>query len=117
MKLIRSLAACSAVTLVFILAPGIAAGQMLPLAALFQPVREVSLGFQYVSVVVTLTGGLTAPDGGQTIASQGSVALLSVLSIPVTVKSFGRAKLKVTAWLAASRWPTKRRPSFAPSSS
>ena len=116
MKLIRSLAACSAVTLVFGLAPGIAppasaagvlvtspatvlaaAGQLLPLAALFQPVREVSLGFQYVSVVVTLTGGLTAPDGGQTIASQGSVALLSLLSIPVTVKSFGRAKLKVTA--------------------
>ena len=76
MKLIRSFAACSAVALVFSLAPGIAPsasaagvlvtsqatvpatpGQTLPLAALFQPVRVVSPSFQYVSVVVTLTGG------------------------------------------------------------
>ena len=114
--MIRSLVVCSVATLVFNLTPGIAppaaaagvlvtspasvpanAGQTLALAALFQPVRGISLEFQYVSVVVTLTGGLTFPDGGQTIASQGAVALLSVLSVPVTVKSFGRATLKVTA--------------------
>lgn len=116
MKLIRSLAACGAVTLVFSLAPGIAppasaagrlvtspatvpatAGQVLPLAALFQPVRGASPEFQYISVVVTLTGGLTFADGGRTIASDGPLSLPSVLGVPVTAKSYGRATLTVTA--------------------
>ena len=116
MKLIRSLAACCAVTLVFSLTPGIAPrasaagtlvtspatvpatpGQTLALAALFQQVRVISPSFQYVSVVVTLTGGLTFPDGGQTLASEGAVSLPSVLGVPVTVKGFGTATLKVIA--------------------
>ena len=118
MKLIRSLAACSAVALGLSLAQGIAPpasaagvlvtnqatlsatpGQTLPLAALFQPVRVSSPGFQYLTVVVTLTGGLTFADGAQVIAGQGSAALPSVLGIPVTAKSSGTATLKVTALL------------------
>ena len=118
MKLIRSLAACSAVALGLSLAPGIAPpasaagvlvtnratvsatpGQTLPLAALFQPVQVSSPGFQYLNVVVTLTGGLTFADGAQVIAGQGSAALPSVMGIPVTAKSFGTATLKVTALL------------------
>lgn len=98
MKLIRFLAVCSAVTLVFSLAPGIAPpasaagslvvvasqaavlatpGQALPLAALFQPVRQISPSFQYVRVVVVLNGrgGLTFPDGGRTLVSEGPTAL------------------------------------------
>ena len=116
MKLIRFLAACVALTLVSSLAPGFAPpvsaagglvtspetvpatpGQTLALGTLFQPVRGASLSFQYISVVVTLTGGLTFPDGGQTITSQGPVALPSALGIPVIAKGFGRATLKVTA--------------------
>ena len=116
MKLIRFLAVCSAVTLVFSLAPGVGpsasaagvlvtspetvpatAGQTLPLAALFVPVRGVSLGFRYLSVVVTLTGGLTFPGGVQTITTDGNEALSNVLGVPVTAKSVGTATLKVIA--------------------
>ena len=117
MRLFRSVVVCSAVTLVLGLAPSVAgpafaagalvaspatvpatAGQVLPLAALFQPIPRGSFpSFQYVNVVVTLSGGLTASDGGQTIAAQGPTALLTVLGIPVTAKSSGRATLRVTA--------------------
>ena len=86
MKLIRSLVACSAVTLVFSLAPATAPhasatgvlvsspatvpatpGQTLALAALFQQVRAISPSFQYVNVVVTLTGGLTFPGTDESL--------------------------------------------------
>ena len=81
MKLIRFLAACVALTLVSSLAPGFAPpvsaagvlvtspetvpatpGQTLALGTLFQPVRGASLSFQYISVVVTLTAGLTLAE-------------------------------------------------------
>ncbi len=115
MNLIRSLAACSAVALGLSMAPGVAPpasaesvlvagrapvsatpGQTLLLGALFSPAISGVVP-QYLDVVVTLTGGLTFPEGSQVLIRQGGNALPLALGIAVTAKSSGVATVKVTA--------------------
>jgi Bacterial Ig domain len=113
--MIRSLAACTAMALGLCLAPSLAPpvsadgllvvgrapvsatpGQTLPLGALFS-VPATGLAPQYLDVVVTLTGGLTFPDGTQVSVRKGGNAMLEALGIAVTANGSGVAAIKVTA--------------------